>query len=262
MYRAPSLSVFLVTVFCTSFGTSAANAAIVTINTNLVRTVVADYNGPGPSDIDSYGGTAIPTTNYLLQSNGASPDQFAKVLLNYAAAGGTTALHHQFNLSRQGSLMDYSQTYDSTLRFTVDSNTGYNASGNMLVDDNGLSSGRVYFHSYLRDLTTNTILFESQTHSQSTTDEFFTLGSLDGDLVNFQQGTLSGTLIAGHQYAWYSNAQIYAYPDPDNGATATGFFSLTVGAIVPEPSSILTLTGLGLSFAAGGWRRRRVKAAG
>lgn len=254
-HRRSCALLFVVTAFCTAN----ADAAIVTINSNLVRSIVNDFDNPGASAFASYGGTAIPTTNHMVQALGASPDQFAKVLLNYSATLGVTSFNHQFNLSRQGGQFDVSQTYDSTLMFTVDSNTTYNGSGNMFVNDIGNSSGTVYYYSHLRDLTTNTMLFEFESISISTQDESFILGSGGGDSTNFLLGNLAGNLVAGHQYAWHTNAYIKAEPDPDTGATATGYFDLTIGAAapVPEPSSILTLSGLAFAFGAGSWWRRR-----
>lgn len=239
-----------------------ANAAIVTINSNLVRAVVGEVGGPG--GFTSYsGGTTIPLS-HLVQTTGSNPlDEYAKVQLDYSASAGVTTFNHAFDLSREGALDNFSQTYDSTLKFTADSNTTYDVSGSMLVADIDGSSGKVFFHTSLFNVTTNTLVFEFENQSESTPNESFTLGTNGGELYNFQYGTLTGSLVAGNQYSWQTDTYIKATPDPDNGASATGFFKLIIGGNiastepVPEPSSILTLTGLALSFGAGNWWRRR-----
>ena len=83
----------------------------------------------------------------------------------------------------------------------------------------------------------------------------------DGDFSNTTQGSLTGTLLAGHQYEFYFEDFIQAFPQTDFGATATGCITLSIGgatgggacgvAAVPEPGSLalagLALAGLGLA---------------
>lgn len=225
-----------------------ADAAVVTITSNEVHTAqIYDNGGQGHYDFDDYYGTTIPTTDFLLESSNLSADQYAKTTLNYSAAGGQTVLDAQFSFSRQGGQYDSSRTY-GVMSFTVDADTTYKITGNIAVDDIAADgSSVVHFGTYLVD-TTSGYLEDTYHQSRNTTDESFVLGVAGGDWYYYMRpgSSLTGSLVAGHQYLWRYEAFNQAYPDADSGATATGAFNLTIGeaAAVPEPAT-LTIWGLG-----------------
>ena len=130
------------------------------------------------------------------------------------------------------------------MEFTVDANTTYNLSGAYGATDVS-TAGYVYLHSYLIDVTAFDNLFYHYQESRNTLNENFVLGGYGGDYFNVLIGSLTGSLIAGHQYQWYYEAYTQAYPDPDVGATATGYFQLDIGggssSSVPDGGSTLML---------------------
>jgi hypothetical protein len=77
--------------------------------------------------------------------------------------------------------------------------------------------------------------------SHATPNESFTFGFF----INVDIGSLTGTLIAGHDYRFFHDFGIVSSPTaPVSGATASGFTSLHL-SVIPEPSTALLL-GLGL----------------
>jgi hypothetical protein len=136
--------------------------------------------------------------------------------------------------------------------FSVDENIDYIASGSYSAVD---SDGReTYLWAELHDSTIGSVVFENLQWSQATPNESFTLGGAEGDFDNISTGSLTGTLIAGHDYTFEYNVFIQADPTASaSGAIATGGVALT---FIPEPSTALLL-GCGLvGFAARGRRRR------
>jgi hypothetical protein len=95
-------------------------------------------------------------------------------------------------------------------------------------------------------------------------DESFTLGLSEGNFLNTDDGSLTGTLIAGHEYRLYYNVNVYAWSSADTAlASGSGFLSLSfdgesggTGGSVPSlgPLSVTVLCGL-LGFV--GTRRLR-----
>lgn len=109
-----------------------------------------------------------------------------------------------------------------------------------------VSSGvrHVSLQSDLYDITADTHVFNSYQLSEVTTNESFILGGTGGDENNLLVGSLTGELIAGHQYLYAYNAILRSLPDTTQGATASGGHSLGFTSI-PEPSTALLL-GVGL----------------
>jgi hypothetical protein len=135
--------------------------------------------------------------------------------------------------------------------FTTDSNVPYTAAGTFSNSD-----GATKLLAKLRDTTTNYILFESVQQSVGG-PAVFNLGGLTGNDYNVFSGSLSGILLANHSYEWLSYAYTYAFPGPDNGATASGNVSLSIGA-VPEFSSVIVWSLLALTIGGTGWWKRRL----
>jgi hypothetical protein len=242
----------------TFFFCSVAEAAIVTINANSLTTSVRD-NG-NPVDSDYFTGTAIPSS-VLLQSNGASPDQFAKAVVTYSDSGSQVILDHHFDFSRQGGQGDLSQLYNDSLYFTANANTAFNASGIFTVDDIGATSGATSMWVYLYDTTASSYVFYSLNYSKNTTDESFVLGVSGGDTSSNNFGSLSGALTAGHTYRYFFSIYTFGDPDADSGTTATGFINLTIGtAPVPEPASCVIWGALGIAGLVAAQRRKKLAA--
>lgn len=131
---------------------------------------------------------------------------------------------------------------DADIYFSVDTDVFFTASGTYTaVDPEGR---RISLYASLQDLTLNSYLFESQQTSDSVMNESFTLGLTEGDFYSEFEGSLSGTLLAGHQYRYLGGAFIQAFPSSPSGATATGSMALSFASI-PEPGAGLLL-GVGL----------------
>jgi hypothetical protein len=136
----------------------------------------------------------------------------------------------------------------------VNTDTTYSLSGMFSATDVG-SPGRVYSNVLLYDQGAGTMLFQDWNDSYSTANESFILGVAgDGDVSNFTIGSLTGNLLAGHNYRLFFKDFIQAYPTADQGASATGCVTLAIGGAtgggscgtsVPAPAP-LALFGLGL----------------
>lgn len=130
---------------------------------------------------------------------------------------------------------DFAQTgsNDSTAEavglifFTVDRDINFTVSGSFSVSD--ADGRRIPFLAELEDLDEGRV---------------FRLVQLI-DTTNFEFGSLSGTLLAGHSYSYLHQAELRTYPVATPfGATATGFINLSFAA-VPEPGAgLLLLLGL------------------
>ena len=89
--------------------------------------------------------------------------------------------------------------------------------------------------------TDSITLFDNSQGSNHTPNESFTLGQTGGDVVNNLSGSLTGTLLAGHEYFLSVTAEIIqANVSTTPGATASGFVTLTF-VPVPEPATALLL---------------------
>ena len=132
--------------------------------------------------------------------------------------------------------------------FQVGEDVDYNAAGTYTAVDSStaFSHGRtVILESQLYDLTTSSYVYLSHQDSRQTANESFTLGGAGGDFDNVLSGSLTGTLVAGHDYRFFYQAMIDAYPlSLTYSATATGFVSLSF-VPVPEPSTG-ALVGIGV----------------
>ena len=133
--------------------------------------------------------------------------------------------------------------------FTADESINYGISGFYAT-----SGGAPHFTSFatvLYDITANTHLFFDRAESQSVIDESFILGDNNGGTdVNYEWGSTTGELIAGHEYAFYFGQNISDLSETGIVASATGQICLTIGngsciAKVPEPATPYIL-GLGL----------------
>lgn len=182
---------------------------------------------------------------------------------------GTGSLISGFDLSDSGFTMtfDYARgagfagVTGGEFYFSVDENIRYTATGSLSAAD---PVGRVLeLTVYLADVTypAGLFLLKNRQTSDATPNESFTLGQAGGDYRNTNEGSLTGTLLAGVEYgliiefeAFYDHQ--YPLPEPPeySDATFSGNVSLSFSAI-PEPTTA-SLLALGLVGIAAVRRRR------
>jgi hypothetical protein len=234
-----------------------AAASAVTITSNNIG---VSTRGTAGLTSSVFTGTSIPTSQLLDATQGAS---YSRDQIDYTGSGDNVTLLNTLSQKRSGVFGNYSQVEGASLFFTVATNASYSLSGAFSSVD-VTTAGYVFIQSFLRDQTTSATLYNNDQYSKNTLNESFVLGGSGGDWGNDISGSLTGSLTAGHQYAWYYYAATQAYPDADGGATATGFFRLDIGGgapshTVPDGSTTLAMFGLTvLSLAVG--RRMTVRA--
>jgi len=170
--------------------------------------------------------------------------------IEWSTSGDVTIFSFDMTNLRTGKATSISGTQLTSLVFTSDIDTSYALSGFYNVDDVASGGGRVFQNTFLRDMTTNSTLFDNVQESKATNDEQFTLGETAGDLGfnNNVSGSLTGTLLAGRSYELFFNNFIAAKSAGDSGATATGNITLAIGT--PEPASFILWGGLLVGVAA------------
>jgi hypothetical protein len=158
-------------------------------------------------------------------------------------------LSGSFVLSREGNRFGYS-VGDLSANFTTDVDVFYTAGGSL-----SNSGGFTRLTAHLYDITTDSFAFQSDQASYFG-PAVFTLGGAAGNYSDSFQGSLTGTLLAGHNYQWYG----YALNDTlsnDAGSVASGNVSLTIGAAaVPEVSSVIVWSLLALTIGSAWWWQR------
>lgn len=148
--------------------------------------------------------------------------------INWLDTGSGALFDFDMRHSREGMVSSYAQSFASSVQFTVGpQNTTYAISGTYNASHPG-SSGYVFQEAQLANVNGFTPFYEYG-YSTATINETLTLGALNDGESNAGFGTLTGTLMAGHTYRFYFNSYIQAYPDPDNGATADGCVTLSIG---------------------------------
>ncbi|MFT4798320.1 MAG: hypothetical protein ACI9B8_000264 [Sulfitobacter sp.] len=229
-----------------------AHAAPITITESGLT--ASAWDRVSAPDSQSDGSTTFGVRSLSAVSGGNS----ATINANYIGTSSGALIDLDFAMERTGIRNSFAQTFEGNMEFTANEDTSYDISGLFSVTDVA-ESALVLSYVYLEDITdiNSTIkLFQDVTDSQNSANASFVLGAVgDGDFDNINIGSLSGNLIAGHNYRFFSLAKTRAHSDiDDSGASATGCVTLSIGGAtgagscgisVPEPGS-LVLLGLGL----------------
>ena len=252
MNSSKCFSFALVTAIACFTGAIAVHA--ITITSNSIVSISSSSAGNANS---SFTGTGIPNSQLLNPTTGA---YYTRTQIDYTGTGNQVSLLNSFDDKRSGLVFNYSST-EGQMNFTADANTTYSLSGEFKASD-ASTAGYLYFESFLRDLTSSTTLAYSNQVSGGTLNESFVLGGSGGDNSNIFAGSLTGSLIAGHQYNWHYYALTEAYPDADGGATATGYARLDIGggASSSVPDNVSTIAMMGVAFLGLGLIRRKIAA--
>jgi hypothetical protein len=224
-----------------------ANASPITITSSNFYAI--SWDGISGSNVATDNSTTFGSRTVTATDGGST----STTSINWTDTGTGALLDFNFDQTRTGAFNSYAQAHESSLYFTVNADTTYSLSGMFSATDVG-SPGRVYSEVVLQD-TASGMLFQDFSQSLYTANETFTLGVAgDGDVSNTTNGSLTGALLAGHNYRFYFNEFIQAYPSADQGASATGCVTLSIGGAtgagscgisVPAPAP-LALFGLGL----------------
>lgn len=218
-----------------------ASAMPITINSNSV--------GAGASDssaeiTDVYTSTAIPASATVSAVSGTSSSINN---INYlgSASGVSLGVDMSHTINNLDGGVDYSMTYDNIMRFTANESASYSLSG--FYDITGTSTNSSLYVN-LSDVTTGSTLYLN--FLTSSDDTSFLLGN---DAI----GSLTGSLITGHEYQFFFVASIGDTASTLGQATASGEVVLDIGDIgqlnatssavarVPEPEiSVLLASGL------------------
>jgi len=221
---------------------SLANAFTVTLSGTTESQIGSRTRGDGYFlEEDTLFPTTLPVSAQLVATTGITSAATDVTLTN-------ELFEVSFDLSRSGAAPIYGITTATTasyLYFSVDQDVTYSASGLYSASHEG--TGRMAFQSVLRDLTIEQeALFDSLQASVDASTGEFVLGGSSGNSENTMIGSLTGTLLAGHEYEYRIIAvtQSWGATPFEDGGTASGNASLTLTAI-PEPGTgVLVAVGL------------------
>lgn len=212
--------------------------AVVTVTSNQLYVYTAGDVGVE----DYFLGTTIPTHTAVNVTDGIS---HSNNNIDWDVIAGQTVFSFDIDHRRTGEAASTVWTRSETLKFTVDTDQPYEASGFYNVTNLDTSgTGVVQMQASLSDSTGSEPGFNSGQLSGNTHNEQFVLGGLGGDDSGGSSfgGSLTGNLIAGHVYEFSFNYMIATIPNIDAGATALGNITLKIGTAVPEPSTLLLLS--------------------
>lgn len=183
-------------------------------------------------------GTTIPTHTTVDKTDGAATSNNN---VDWYVSGDQTILSLDMNHSRPGTGSSLAQTL-LFLNFTAIDNGTYELSGYYDVTDVG-DPGRTTLYGQFYDITASESLFWNESES------LLSNASHELGVSGFMFGSLTGNVIAGHEYQFYGFATIHAYPDDNSGASAVGNITLKIGTAdangaLPEPFSLMVWVGL------------------
>lgn len=151
------------------------------------------------------------------------------------APDDTTTLGFAFDHVRNGTFGSYTDAVGSRFSFIMRENAWFSLEGFFAL----YGGERILFDAELLNVTTGDVLFSNTQDSENTRDQRFVLGQQDGDLANALNGSLSGALLVGHEYALSYRALLNTRVE-DAGATGEGGVWLTVRTTpVSAPSTLL-----------------------
>jgi len=174
-------------------------------------------------------GTASATTSWNLTATTAT----------FAFDGVTAGAHESYAV------------HESNFYFTVDADTTYSISGSYSfadLDDSIVSNEYAMLFCILFDETAQEYVFGSSQYTFAADEGTYYLGGTSED--SWLSGSLSGTLLAGHEYRFLFDASVQNYPSDGNDAVIYGSGSVTLTIVPLPPSALMGLTllgGLGLA---------------
>lgn len=184
----------------------------------------------------------------------------ASITTNYGEPNANTVIL-EWRTSHAHGGVDWTYVFsNSVTRFTADQNSLTYAIDGAWKIDGVAGPPTIAQRTYLVDLTAGSGLFDSYQVSRYSLNVDLAVDG-GGDHVSIASGSLTGSLVLGHEYEWYFNTYIpRSLEGNEGGAVGSGFRTLTIASdvsAVPEPLS-LTLFGLGgLGLAVAQRRRTR-----
>lgn len=239
----PSKKLILALLAFASYCASPAAASAITITSNYNLVQVGRY---GTFSSDLFTGMSIPSSHLLDATRG---EYYSRNQISYTGSGNQVTLLNEFSQERDGQMDSFSVSLGK-VRFTAVANSTFSLSG-IYSASHVTTASHLYLRADFTDLTTSQWVNSEQT-SEYTLNESFILGGGGGDSANVFIGSLTGSLIAGHNYEFSYAATTHALFGADGGATASGFVRLDIGGGAPSnavPDSGTTLALLGLTLA-------------
>lgn len=213
MSTVPRLIAFMMLAIVSGVA-STASATITITSDSIYASISNELKKDELYSIDT-GGTGMASVDGL-------PGYSSTTTFSQTANSLFTAFDHVRGGDQYGSA--YSRT---EVEFKSDIDIPYTVTG--LYSNSGIG---IFFSSHLRDVTANSYVYDNYQGTKGVAAAL-SLGGTDGTETNYLQGSLTGTILANHSYAWFVVAYTQNYPNADLGALAEGNASIAFG--VPEP---------------------------